>query len=224
MADTYTVITYRDRLLKFIDWLPDLKETERYYVCLFARKKYCPEVPYLKTDNSQLARFLSNKERLLEKIEQLECRFGSYKINGHPVPQEALALYITPNPRDLYKAAPKSIIQLARLIENQSTLANPVQEVLSEVHRTCGTKHFVCFDIDTKDPEVITQAINLVDNKCDLLETRGGYHLILRKDNFNFKDKLFYKKLAALADVSGDKNGMIPVPGTYQGGFIPYFL
>ena len=111
----YKIIADERKLVEFINWLPELKQDETFYCCLFARKKYATESG-LKGDKSQLKRFTSNKEYLFDKIKQLECEVGSYKSNGIVVPQEALALYITPNPRNLVTASKNSLIEFAKRI------------------------------------------------------------------------------------------------------------
>jgi hypothetical protein len=226
LKNCYQIITDETALRAFIDWLPQLKEHEKYYMCLFSRKKYCPEVPWIKTDKSQMKRFLSDKERMFDKIAQLECPVGAYTINEQAIPQESLALYITPNPRDMWKAVPRSIKALATVIECEGKNSNPHQEVMSEIHRTCGQKVFIDFDIDTKDQDTLREAIDLVDGRCDLLETRGGYHLMVKSEDakIGFTEKLWYKKLTALADVSADPHSMVPCVGCYQGGFTPRFV
>jgi len=224
--DCCQIITDEPALKSFIEWLPELGPNEKFYLALFARKKYNNTVPWIKTDKAQLKRFLSDKPRMLDKIKQLEVPFGAYNFDGNPAPQDSLALYITPNPRDMWKAVPRSIKALATVIECSGKNSNPHQEVMSEIHRTCGNKVFIDFDIDSKERELIRAAINLVDGKCELLETRGGYHLMIKtKDaKAGFSEKLWYKKLTALADVSADPNSMIPVPATFQGMFTPRFV
>ena len=224
--DVYQIILDEEALKSFINWLPELLPHEKYYLVLMCRKKYCPSVPWIKSDKTQMKRFLTDKSRMLDKIKQLECPIGAFSYDGKAIPQESLALYITPNPRDMWKAVPRSIKALATVIECSGKNSNPHQEVMSEIHRTCGQKVFIDFDIDSKDREIIKRAVNLVDGKCELLETRGGYHLMIKtKDaKAGFSEKLWYKKLTALTDVSADPNSMIALPGTWQGGFTPRFV
>lgn len=234
----YKIITDEKKLREFIDWLPDLKPTEKYYMCLFARSKYTKDsegkngIAHIKSDKAQLKRFVSDKIRMYDKIKQLEVEIGSYKQKDIPIPQEALALYITPNPRDLWKATFNSVIKLTQCIRDDNKLNNPHQEVLSEIQRTKGTRHFIDFDLDLKEKndssfivlkEVLKQHINL--DAVDILETRGGYHILvnIKKVSFEFRNK-FYQGIASLADIDQTGDQMIPVPGTYQGGFTPNFL
>ena len=57
----YKIITDEAKLKEFIDWLPDLREDECYYIALFCRKKYTDK---LKSDKLQLKRVTSKKENI----------------------------------------------------------------------------------------------------------------------------------------------------------------
>lgn len=223
----YQIITDLPALEAFIQWLPELKEHEKFYLCLFARKKYCSTVGWIKSDKTQMKRFLADKERMLEKIMQLECPVGSYRQKGNIIPQESLALYVSPNPRDLWKANFDAVGDLGRVIQCQGKTSNPHQEVMSSIQRSRGTKHFVDFDIDTKEDGIIDKIKSAVgDAKLGedfhLLETRGGYHVLISPSKMPQDNGGWHKRMSAMADVKGDS--MIPVPGTHQGGFTPKFL
>ena len=83
----YTIIKDETLLHNFIQWLPDLEAHETYYVALFARSKYSKTLATnLSGDKAQLKRFTSNKELLFDKIKQLECEVGAYKLKGITIP------------------------------------------------------------------------------------------------------------------------------------------
>lgn len=224
MSENYKVIVDEAKLREFIEWLPDVEQHEKFYACLFMRKKYCPDVPWIKSDKGQLKRFVSDKERLFDKIAQLECKLGAYKFDKNDVPQESLALYITPNPRDLWKATIRSISALAKVLECQGKGSNPHQEVISEIQRTPSVgRTYVTFDLDWKDDVKLQNCIDLVNGMCDVVETRGGYHLHVHKNKIDkIKTKLWHQELNKESDVVGD--AMTPVVGSYQGGWTPKFI
>lgn len=231
---TYKVVGNMGLLEDFIEWLPDLEPHEKFYMCLFARKKYAQEVPWIKSDKSQMKRFMSDKERMIMKIKQLECPMGWYKQypkEGEPItiPQQALALYISPNPRDLWRATFGGIKRFAQLIETngrnphkEQECPNIHQEAMSCIQRSCSRKVRIPFDIDTDDEKLIADLIEVVEEKCDVLKTRGGYHIFVYPSLIHNDNKSWYKKVAEHADVKGDN--LMPVPGCYQGGFMPRFV
>lgn len=212
----YKIISNEALLREFIDWLPACNENEQFYACLFMRKKYCPQVPWIKSDRGQLKRFTATKDRLFDKIAQLEVRVGAYKFDGNDVPQESLALYVTPNPRDLWKATVRSIAKLANVLECAGKGSNPHHEVMSELQKCASKKTYIVFDIDEKDETVLQECIDTVDGYCDVTETRGGYHVFVHKNKVDFiTDKMWYLKLKKWSDVTGDS--MTPPWGTLQG-------
>jgi len=221
----YEILKNREKFQEFLEWLPDCKENEQFYIALFSRKKYCPEVPWIKSDKAQLKRGTSTKERLEQKIMQMECAFGSYKHGENPVPQESLALYISTNPRDLWKATIRSIGALAKVVECYGHNSNPHQEVMSEIQRTAGTRKYITFDIDEKNDKLLEEVIGIVDGKCDVLETRGGYHVFVHKALVDdITDKKWYKRITDMpaCDQAGDT--MSPIAGCLQGMFVPHFI
>lgn len=223
----YRLIRELDLLIDFINWLPALEEGETYYMCLFARKKYCSTVGWLKSDKSQLKRLTTKKEYIINKIRQLECEVGSYIQNDNPVPEEALVLYINPNPRSLVKAAKGSLIKLAELITKPYNGYNPHQEVLSEIQKACSRKIFVDFDID--NVEDVTLVVNQIKSAINrdathILKTRGGIHCLVEPAKVKEEYKLWYNSMASLPNCDVKSDNMIPIPGCLQGGFVPYFI
>lgn len=222
----YKIIADEAILIDFINWLPELKNNECYYVTLFARNKYAKDSE-LKSDKQQLKRLTSNKEFLFDKIKQMECEIGSYKQKGLPIPQEALALYITLNPRNYEIAARESAIDLVRLITNEYNGYNPHQVVLTNIQKACGTKKYFDIDFDNVEIDAVKSVIEESINNDSLtyLKTRGGFHLLIELDKIkNEYKKSWYKNITSIEGVDVRGDNLIPVPGCFQGMFIPHFV
>lgn len=238
----YQIIADEDRLKEFIEWLPELKQEETFYLCLFARSKYCKGIAHVRSDKAQLKRFTSNKERMLDKIRQLECPIGAYTMKevGTPnridIPQEALALYITINPRSFIIANKNSVRKLLDLALQPYNGFHPYQEVMSEVQKAKSRSEFITFDFDIDKENWHRVQVDIIDeigeDGWQAVETRGGYHVIVRPSQvlpeLQKKGDWYNRMRRLLALYSSDHDNagdiMLPVPGTYQGGFIPKFV
>lgn len=235
----YEIIKDERKLDEFIKWLPELGEDECYYLCLFARSKYAKnedgsnKFPHIKTDKAQLKRITVHKKSLMkQKIEQMECAFGSYKTkDGDNIPQEALALYITPNPRSQRKAMFNLIKRIADIQIANATGYNIHAEAMSAIQKCKSRACFIDFDIDFPEDK----KINLTELKpfieenvgtkgVHYLRTRGGYHVLVEPSKIDKQfEKTWYKNMIKhpYVDIKGD--AMIPVVGCTQGNFIPHF-
>ncbi|NCD06253.1 MAG: hypothetical protein EOL97_09045 [Spirochaetia bacterium] len=225
----YKIIINEDKLREFIDWLPDLQINEMFYVCLFSRKKYCSELVHIASDKGQMKRFTSKKDTLIQKIKQLECEVGNYTVKGVIAPQESLALYINPNPRNLEKATKNSLKHFTELITKSYGGYNPHQEVMSEIQKAKSRNVYFDIDFDNIEYEDIYNIIknnNIVNlDACHFLKTRGGFHLLIEFDKINMQyKKTWYKNITSLEGVDIKGDNMIPLPGCTQGNFEPYFI
>ncbi len=226
----YKIILDEKKLEEFIDFLPVCNEHEQYYIALLARKKYVPELKEFKSDKAQLKRFTSQKNRIIEKIRQLECAIGTYKKDDVVLPNEALALYITVNPRDLKRAGLNLMVTLAQLTRDGKDRYNPHQEALSEIQKSCSRKIYYDIDIDETDMEKLEDTMQKIksfvnEDSLHFLKTKGGVHCLVELEKIEKQyNKSWYKNITSLPkiDICGDN--LIPVAGCIQGGFVPYFI
>ena len=220
---TYTIVADESQLERFIDWLPDLTEDEKFYCSLFARKKYCPEL-VKSNDKTQLKRFTSGKDRLMQKLYTLEVKEGNYFLKGkQQVPQQALVTYINPNPRNMRTATFNSIMKLTHMLKTNNKGFNAHAEVLSCIQKAKSRTVYVDFDFDFKNDKIISQCIDVVGKDAlTVIETRGGYHMMV-KPSMAENTKTWYQSFMKLgADQAGDQ--MVPIVGCVQGGFVPKFI
>ncbi len=131
---------------------------------------------------------------------------------------------MTINPRSQTKAAKWLLKRLADVVADGEQNVNVYQESLTAIHKSIGRKLFVDVDFDNVEIECTVKEIGkLINPDCvKILETRGGFHAIIRLDCIAPQYvKSWYKNITALpgADIAGDT--LIPIPGTYQGGWVP---
>lgn len=220
----YKIIQDLALLEEFVSFLPDLAKNETYYVSLLARNKYFPA---LKADKAQLKRFTSDKKMLIQKIRQLECGVGDYVQENLPIPQEALALYINPNPRDMEAATKQGLIRFANLITHPYNGYNPHQEILSEIQKSCSRKFVIDFDFDKVDMDSTVRNVLTHINReaVHILQTRGGFHILVEPKKIAPEHiRHWHQHISKQegCDVVGDN--LIPVVGCTQGGFVPHFV
>lgn len=227
----YSIIQDKNAFVNFINWLPDLQENEKFYLSLFARKKYCPEL-IKSNDKTQLKRFLSDKERMYDKVKQLEIQLGDWKLKNVPAPQESLVLYINPNPRCMKKATEAMGKKCWDLIRSNNY--NLHAEAMSCIQKSKSRSVFVDFDIDEKEGIDFSKMKDILPNDAyNIVETRGGYHLLVNVKAATFAgqytkwEKNWHRAITNTFPIDqqgreGDQ--LLPVPGCMQGGFVPKFF
>jgi len=216
----YKIINNEDKLKEFIEWLPILQDDEVFYVSLFSRMKYC-KGKRQSNKGTQIKRFACKKEFLLNKIKQLEVVVGNYSIDGKPIPQESLALYIHPNPRSLRKATFMLMKESLKMIQEDNAYFNIQAKLLSAIQKSKNRNFVVDFDIDSKDIDFRQLEAILAKNAYDVIETRGGYHVLVYPKITLFVN--WYNKIREQYDVDNTGDMLLPVVGCCQGGFTPRF-
>jgi hypothetical protein len=238
----YELIIDEEELDKFIEWLPNLKkdnsDNEVFYMCLFARKKYFPNIISSSNDKTQLRRELVNKSSIKRELRKWECKLGSYQLKKDTVPQEALAVYITPNPRSMKHAMFNLTKDMVDFMSKSNIPHNLHQNAISAVQRSKSYTYVVDFDIDTKDIDLESLKQILPQNSpandvWRIIETRGGYHIVVNpklveKERQNqgkhLYEKQWYQIIKNVYNVDQAGDQMVPIVGTFQGGFVPKFI
>lgn len=213
-------------LRSFIEWLPELKDNERFYVCLLARNKYAPgfKLGTTGSDRKQCSRQLVTKDTLFNAIRQMEVPVGSYVSKGVDVPQVALAAYINPNPRCMDNAMKSAThLLLDQVMGNKK--CNPVELMMTTVHKSIGTKHTVDFDFDGDDINIDNMWSVINKEAVTVIMTRGGFHALVNPKLVSSEYRnTWYQSMMKLPGIDCTGDSMIPIPGTHQGGTIPRMI
>ncbi len=223
----YKIIADEQALLEFIEWLPSLNQSETFYLSLLARSKYLADKTILKGDKCSLRRVTSDKKYLYRKIKQMECEVGAYEQDGVAIPQAALALYITINPRCQVQAAKRSLKQLADVITAPYNGYNIHQLALSNIQQSMSRKVFFDIDYDhVKYEDVLPQLEGKINfESLYVLQTHGGFHLLVELEKVHKQfTKTWYKHLTGIHGADVTTTDLVPVCGAYQGGFIPKLI
>jgi hypothetical protein len=233
LRDERELESFADRVL------PEVTADECFLLLLCARRKYLSgdEKAELVLGEAASVRreVVSERGKLLQKVKELCVGSGLYKDrNGHPIPEHAFAVYVTPNPRSYKKAAVQIIAELAEGLADGRPLRLE-SLVKTQIHRAVSRKLYLDLDIDPAggdDWQAVAARAREVLGKTPthVIQTRGGAHLLVRTQQLDRDVKrTFYKQLrelgegmAGLLEIRSD--AMVPVPGTTQGGKTPVLL
>jgi hypothetical protein len=246
----YKLIWSEDELLKFIALImPELTEEEVYFFSLSCRQKWIKlngiDITAVRKGSSEMfeRRIVREKKNTLRTIRKYECNDGAYTFDdGTPMPIEGMAIYYNINPSNMVKATSefgqKFIRSLAEVALGQGSSLDYIKhmdrEILSCLHRSQGTKHYLDIDVDMKKGikytvrghVTVSRVLEELRNKgvkFFLIDTRSGYHILMKKETVKFDYISWLKKELEenrdmFDDLMTNHNRMIPVPGTLQGG------
>lgn len=192
----------------------------------------------MKADRAQLKRFTSTKERLIQKIKQLEIPLNLYDSGDTIVSQDNLAIYITPNPRDLHQSSLVLMKEISERLIRKDNAINPHTLALNTIQTTTSRKIFFDLDIDFKienHQEAIEKfkldIADCINSDClTFIKTNGGLHCLINLQNINKEyQKTWHPKVSQLScneyDVTMNGDNVLPIVGCIQGiDFSPYFL
>lgn len=235
----YELIMDESMLDEFIAWLPELEDNEQYYLTLLARTKYL-KVKGLPTDKAQLKRVTATKDRIIQKIRQLEIAEGGYTWKNVEIPSECLALYITPNPRDMHKASLNLLKTMASKLAQSETLRNPKSMAMNAIQVSSSRQIYMDVDVDfvsgvpRDECEKAFHEARFNEWKNDryttLIRTRGGYHMLVHITEIPEEDKsVWYNRIRNTESPFFDimmngTNNLIPVVGCRQSNYVPQLI
>lgn len=211
----------------------DLNEDDIWFLSASARNKYLNQAErekYKLGGTEMFGRKLfypSNFERYLSTIRQIATGMKTRLTNSNlHYPPHCLVIYQNICPSSTKKAMCSLLKDFANLISNNNTKAYKSlhSKTMAEICKSkSSASKWLDIDFDVKDNDLAKKfADDIYNVGCRFIQikTRGGYHFLVKKDSTN---KLFtiVKKYDEMrrGEVIFNKNAMVPLPGTSQGGF-----
>lgn len=212
---------------------------------LFARRKYAPSLPrseYIL--NRTFVAGGSTTDMAYRKLWRQHVPVGAYvDSNGKAVPNEALCVYAVLKPKNTLKALSVTVKECMDTMIDGGKTRDPyglyiVNIAKSDSSSTQARYKYCQIDLDTKEPEHLAKTCQILEQCCvrehitSITETRGGFHIVYRKDKgidsktlHEFKGKTAFQKEAhdgrPVTDYwfSQTNQPLVIIPGTFQGGF-----
>lgn len=225
-----------DRFQKLV--YNNFEQGQLHQVCIFARKKYGANVKNGSfTFHNLIVDKASTSDTLYRNIRKLEIPDDCYLDDiGNPFPSSCLAVYSTLAPRDGHLVIQKMYeMYFDKMKESLVNKIYPQIAFKKELRSAIGKsmlkekeRSLIQFDVDTKEKEAITRFIDWLKEKeipvVAIVETHGGYHFIIDRKQVPNKSQgdLSQFKHAEISLVNSSY--LIPVPGTFQGGFPVRFV
>lgn len=259
---------------KFIEILPELQNDEVYFISLSSRQKYLTKEERIEYSLGQTEMFgreiAQSKDKLysytMKKLESnLYCKTTR---NEKSIPEKSLVVYCNINPSSMIKAYFQFQKEMNRQISeitiglqnnkqpNYSFVNIQIRELMNCIQKSTGTKHYIDIDCDTKEENVLNyfRETFMKDYiKFYIIETKGGYHFLIKKDTLPEKYNLYSKIESGISlleyiyenkyleqdeegnynyeevrlmvpEIKINNNAMIPVPGTMQSDHLVKFI
>lgn len=225
----YKLIKDEEQLQKFVDFLPDLKANEGYFIILIARKKWFKEsnIP----SAHKLKRETIGKDKIINTIRQWEIEEGTYLSNDIKIPIMNLGVYIGYNPKNQYNACFELINQCLAAIRSNRENIN-AKSMANDVIQGCnGTKNFIDIDVDVKEGENFIEIKDFItsilkEEYLTFIKTNGGFHCLVRLNSLQ-GNSMWYQQIQKhpfKSELNIMSNDLIPVVGCIQGIFTPHFI
>jgi len=218
---------------------------EVYFLSLSIRKKYLSkqerELYNLNRTEMYAKTIVHNSDDFFRKIKRFECNKDGFTTkNNQHMPEKALVCYANINPLNMVKAYIKFQSKVMNLISENLQEANQNYTLLNnlflkEIQNSKGTKHWIDIDIDSEFSEKYVNQLTEIAKKFKIeylvIKTKSGLHILFQKNKiilYKEEFKLYkevekinemIKKTEKKGEAIFNKNNMVPVPGTYQGGF-----
>ena len=243
------MIEFDESLEKFYNevYKPHLQTKDNTFLfCIAARKKYLKENDECKLSNG--ADIIERKTIDKDDFNRFKFRLSNLytseylDLNDNIIPDYAKVIYVQLNPVNLKSAYCnylKSVMEFNTEIINSTgkpltshTMTNLWYTSLQTEH---SNKIWFDFDLDLLDAMSLYKDIfkdELIQDfkqrfplsVIHILTTRGGYHLLVKKENMNkdFNPEVILSYLQKYnkycSEIKMCKSNFIPCPGTHQGG------
>ncbi|RLG16737.1 hypothetical protein DRN69_00185 [Candidatus Pacearchaeota archaeon] len=225
-----SLLVNEKELLRFCKTVvPELKKDEVLIAMIVARKKYgeisrSEEILDKTILKESKPEYIIRKLRKLGYVEECYIDFNT----GQTIPSKCIAMYIDLSPKSTIRAFNlfnKEINEWAyQAITSDKfdikTFRKIDTKLFSALARSTSRQPYFIIDIDNKDKKTLNNTIELLkEHIVWISETRGGYHIITRKNNES--GYIIHNNLNNKENIEiFSKQGQTPVPGSLQGGFL----
>lgn len=237
---------------KFHSFMHPLQPGEAYFVSMSARDKYLTaeeRIQFSLGRSEMFGRKIVKDPSFadyLRVVRSMEVNDGGYTTrNGLSIPHKCAVIYANINAssgiKALHEFNKRTNDLMLEMIHNKDAIKHyaSLDSILMNCYqRQRGTNHLLDVDFDVlKDAdgyaflETFIDILKQRDVAYKVIETHGGFHVLLVRNTLKFNYNIILdelnksaKQLFEKAEIVKNVNDMIPLPGTMQAGFPVKFL